>query len=269
MAFVRAVFLATAELREGPVLPVLDFRTRAGRVACYGRAESCYGADVSSLWSVLMFGFVLGVRHATDADHVVAVGAIASRERSVRTALLVGVSWGLGHALTVLFVGGAIALFGIVIPPRLGLGMEFAVAMMLVALGLLNIRAAVRGLQSAAQDPAHGVSSMSGVPRCALRSLGVGVLHGLAGSAAVALLVIASMRDMGGVLAYLVVFGVGTIVGMAALTSAFALPVAYASQRFERAQRVVVRVAGALSVACGLVLAYHVGVVEGLFTGAP
>jgi high-affinity nickel-transport protein len=217
-----------------------------------------------------MFGFALGVRHATDPDHVVAVGAIASRERSVRKALLVGVSWGLGHALTVLLLGGAIVLLGLDIPPRLGLGMEFAVAMMLVLLGIHNMRLAVRGLRSAAEDRSHSPrADGERVPALALRSLGVGVLHGLAGSAAVALLVVASSRDLGGVLAYLVVFGAGTIVGMVALTSAFALPVAYASHRFEQARHSVVRVAGALSVVFGLFLAYRVGIVEGLFTTVP
>lgn len=213
-----------------------------------------------------MFGFVLGVRHATDADHVAAVGAIASRERSIRTALLVGASWGLGHALTVILVGGAIVLFGIAIPPRLGLSMEFAVAVMLVLLGLLNIRLAMRGIRSAREEKARSSEPGNGkVPRFALRSMGVGILHGLAGSAAVALLVLASIRGIGGVLAYLAVFGAGTIVGMVGLTSMFALPVAYASRRFERIQRSVMRAAGALSVACGLILAYRVGVVEGLF----
>lgn len=207
--------------------------------------------------SVLVLGFLLGVRHATDADHVVAVSAIASRERSVRKAMLVGVSWGLGHAGTVLLAGGAIVLFGIVVPPRLGLGMEFSVALMLIALGVLNLS----GTFAKGRTPEPSGSKAP----VALRSLGVGVLHGLAGSAAVALLVLASIRDVSAVFAYLVVFGAGTIVGMAALTSAFAFPVAYASHHFERAQGAIMRGAGALSVAFGLVLAYRIGFVEGLF----
>lgn len=219
---------------------------------------------MSSLASILLLGFALGVRHATDADHVVAVSAIASRERSVRTALLVGVWWGLGHATTVLVAGGAIVLLGIAVPPRLGLTMEFSVAVMLVALGAWNLRGALLGMRKSSSLEA---SRPARAP--ALRSLGVGVLHGLAGSAAVALLVLATIRDFGAVLAYLALFGTGTIVGMVLLTSAFALPVAYASQRFERAQQRVMRLAGALSVAFGLVLAYRIGIVEGLFTGAP
>lgn len=221
---------------------------------------------MSSLASVLLVGFVLGVRHATDADHVVAVSTIASRERSVRTALLVGVSWGFGHALTVLVLGSAIVLFGIAVPPRVGLTMEFSVAVMLVALGLWNLRGAFPNGRRSASAPGATEARAS---RSAWRSLGVGVLHGLAGSAAVALLVLASIQEAGAMLAYLAVFGAGTILGMVALTGAFALPVAYAAQHFDRAQRAVVRLAGALSVVCGLVLAYRIGIVEGLFTGAP
>lgn len=225
---------------------------------------------MSSLLSILTLGFLLGLRHASDADHVVAVGAIASREHSARKALLIGVSWGLGHALTVLLVGGSIVLFGIAVPRRIGLGMEFAVAVMLVALGLLNFRAAVQGIRSAVQEPTGADGrEQERVPSGVLRSLGAGILHGLAGSAAVALIVVASIREVSEVVAYLVVFGSGTIAGMVALTSILAFPVAYAAQRFARVQQSVMRVAGVFSVACGLVLAYRVGVIEGLFTNLP
>ncbi|MDQ2644892.1 MAG: high-affinity nickel-transport family protein, partial [Myxococcota bacterium] len=104
---------------------------------------------MQTLLSMLLLGFVLGLRHATDADHVVAVGAITTRERSPRSALLIGVSWGLGHSLTVLAVGSAIVLFGLVIPPRVGLGMEFSVAVMLIVLGAVNLQGAMSSLHAA------------------------------------------------------------------------------------------------------------------------
>jgi high-affinity nickel-transport protein len=78
-----------------------------------------------TLFSFLFLGFFLGMRHATDADHVVAVTTIISRERTVRNAALIGIVWGIGHTLTLLLVGGAIVLFGLVVPPRLGLSLEF------------------------------------------------------------------------------------------------------------------------------------------------
>jgi high-affinity nickel permease len=95
---------------------------------------------VMSLAAILALGFFLGMRHATDADHVVAVSAIVTRERTLRAAATIGLLWGLGHTATIVLVGGAIVLFGRVISPRLGLGMELSVGVMLVLLGALNLR---------------------------------------------------------------------------------------------------------------------------------
>src|SRR5262249_44891089 len=92
---------------------------------------------------ILGIGFFLGMRHATDPDHVVAVSTIVSRERSLPRAGWIGVLWGVGHTVTILAVGAAIILFGFVIPPRLGLTLEFSVAVMLVLLGVLNLPGAM------------------------------------------------------------------------------------------------------------------------------
>src|SRR5256885_16569848 len=93
---------------------------------------------------ILGIGFFLGMRHATDPDHVVAVSAIVSRENSLPRAGWIGVFWGVGHTITILVVGAAIILFGIVIPPWLGLALEFSVALMLILLGALNLTRAMR-----------------------------------------------------------------------------------------------------------------------------
>src|SRR5437763_11090113 len=85
--------------------------------------------------SFLFLGFFLGMRHATDADHVVAIATIVSRQRNLRGSAMIGAAWGVGHTLTILAVGGAIILFGLVIPPRIGLAMEFSVGLMLILLG--------------------------------------------------------------------------------------------------------------------------------------
>src|SRR5271154_7188771 len=92
-----------------------------------------------SLLSIVVLGFFLGMRHATDPDHVIAVTTIVSRQRSIGHAALIGALWGLGHTITILFVGSAIVLFGFVIPPRLGLTMEMSVGLMLILLGILNL----------------------------------------------------------------------------------------------------------------------------------
>src|SRR5580700_8960490 len=89
--------------------------------------------------TVVLLGLFLGVRHSTDPDHVVAVSTIVSRQGSIRSSAVIGLLWGLGHTLTIFFVGSAIIIFGVVIPPRLGLSMEFCVALMLILLGLLNL----------------------------------------------------------------------------------------------------------------------------------
>ena len=106
-----------------------------------------------TLLSIVVLGFFLGMRHATDADHVVAVTTIVSRERSVGAAALIGVLWGVGHTLTILLVGGAIILFGIVIPPRMGLTMELSVALMLILLGVLNLTGFTAGSPSGRPRP--------------------------------------------------------------------------------------------------------------------
>jgi high-affinity nickel-transport protein len=206
-------------------------------------------------FAVLGLGFVLGMRHATDVDHVAAVSAMASRGRSLRGALALGTAWGVGHTLTVLVVGGAMALFGFVIPERLGLSLELAVAVMLVTLGFMNF--------SAARSHAHTRE----VPLT--RPVLVGVVHGLAGSAAVALLALATIREPLWALAYLVVFGLGTVLGMALLTVTISVPLAAAARRFERADRHLVRALGLVSIAVGIALAYRVGFVDGLFLGEP
>src|SRR5215510_9066214 len=113
--------------------------------------------------SIITLGFFLGMRHATDADHVVAVTTIVSRERSVRSAALVGILWGLGHTLTIFLVGSLIILFGVVIPPRLGLTMELSVGLMLILLGVLNLSGMMRWIQQNFGGGARHVHEHGGV----------------------------------------------------------------------------------------------------------
>jgi high-affinity nickel-transport protein len=233
-----------------------------------------------NLITILTLGFFLGVRHATDTDHVVAVAAIVSRERTPRAALGVGALWGLGHTATILLVGGAIVLFGLVIPPRLGLSMEMSVAVMLVVLGVMNVTGAARTIREKAERLESRGDEAPGEPGLAqgwmptrrarvLRPLIIGVIHGLAGSAAIALLVLATIRTAEWALVYLAVFGFGTILGMAMLTSAMAVPMARAAARSENFERVLVRFTGLVSIGLGLFLAYRIGFVDGLLVGGP
>ncbi len=228
-----------------------------------------------TLLAILALGFILGMRHATDSDHVLAITTIVSRERSPRAALWVGALWGLGHSATILTVGGAIVLFGVVIPPRVGLSMEMSVAVMLVVLGAMNLSGALRRIKEVAHHHQAGdvatrhpefAPLRAPVP---LRPLVVGIVHGLAGSAAVALLVLATIKSAPLALFYLAVFGAGTVAGMMLLTLAMSLPIAALSTRFAHADALLARVTGVISIAFGLFLAYRIGIVDGLLLGTP
>src|SRR5208283_2951648 len=107
-----------------------------------------------SLLSIIALGFFLGMRRATDPDHVIAVTTIVARHRKVSQAALIGAFWGVGHTLTILVVGGGIILFGWVIPTRVGLSMEFSVGLMLILLGVLNLTGMLQWL-SEKFSPAH------------------------------------------------------------------------------------------------------------------
>lgn len=201
--------------------------------------------------SLLFLGFVLGMRHATDADHVVAVTTIVTDRSSLWSASAVGALWGIGHSATVLLVGGAIVAFRLTIPPRLGLAMEFSVALMLIALGVMNLR---RRSGRGSGSPARPVI--------------VGFVHGLAGSAFIALLVVSAVPGAWMGLGYLALFGLGTIAGMALITVTIALPSALAARRFGAVQGVLRLASGVGSVAFGLFLAGQ-GISAGLFSSLP
>jgi ABC-type nickel/cobalt efflux system permease component RcnA len=223
-------------------------------------------------------GLLLGMRHSTDPDHVVAVSTIVSKQRSIRQAGLIGSIWGLGHTLTIFAVGSMIILFGVVIPPRLGLSMEFSVALMLILLGVLNLTGVMQRLTSYLTrngkplEKAETLIDRSvgrfGVYQC-VRPLVIGIVHGLAGSAAVALLVLSTIHSPAWATVYLLIFGAGTMVGMMCMTAVMAIPLAYAGNRFGSLSRVFSVASGAVSVCFGFFLVYQLGFLGGLFTSHP
>ena len=264
--------------------------------------------------SFLFLGFFLGMRHATDADHVVAIATIVSRERSVAGSALIGAAWGVGHTVTVMAVGAAIIMFGVVIPPQLGLSMEFDVGIMLVLLGVLTLTGIGRAVGAAhahagvpgghALDlhdhlhahgdyvhrhphghgpAAHGHAEAhtplarldrSGLGRIAfyqwLRPFAVGLVHGLAGSAAVALMVLSIIREPVAALGYLLLFGLGTIVGMMLITLILSAPFAFTAVNLAKFNWRLRVTSGLVSFIFGVVLIHGIGFAEGgLFTDAP
>lgn len=201
-----------------------------------------------TLLPALTLGFVLGVRHATDADHIAAISTIVAEGRGTRRAALIGAAWGVGHSVSVLVVGGALVLFRLPMPARVALSLEFAVAIMLIALGVRSLRSGSRP----SLEPS-------------MRPMLVGVMHGLAGSAVLALLVLGTTSSSLGAAVYLVCFAVGTVAGMATVTALLSLPGRLqltGRVPFERAMRVA---AGTASIVIGLYLAHRVGVRDGLF----
>jgi high-affinity nickel permease len=206
-----------------------------------------------SLFLTFITSLMLGMRHATDPDHMVAVTTIVSRERSVMKAAGIGAVWGIGHTLTLLIVGGSIIAFKIVFDARLGLSLELCVAIMLVVLGMLNL--------FDARPSTRGVGGS--------RPFFVGIVHGLAGSAGAALLIVPLIDDPRWAALYLLTFGLGTIVGMAIVTIAIAAPSLLAAAHLPNMQRTLRIASGAVSVVFGLYLAHKIGFGDGLFTSAP
>jgi high-affinity nickel-transport protein len=238
---------------------------------------------------VIGLGLILGMRHSTDADHVVAISTIVSKQRSIRNAAFIGSVWGLGHTITIFIVGALIILFGVEIPPRLGLSMEFSVALMLVLLGILNLSGIMQKVTSyftpaiseRAIASGPGIQGNTRVDRWleqsvgrfglyqCLRPLVIGLVHGLAGSAAVALLVLSTIHNPAWATAYLLIFGIGTMIGMMCMTAAIAVPLTFAGDRFSKLSKYLSAASGMASLCFGSFLVYQLGFLGGLFTSHP
>ena len=271
------------------------------------RAESD-GFQMISLLSIIAVGFFLGMRHATDPDHVIAVTTIVSGQPNLRQAALTGTFWGVGHTLTIFVVGAAIILFNLVIPARVGLSMELSVGLMLIVLGLMNVASFLRSMPATALHTQEGVQVIHSHPHSHgdyihshahrhapeahshtpeqtplgsldrafseigvyqyVRPLIVGVVHGLAGSAAITLLVLTTIHDSRWAIAYLLVFGIGTIAGMMLITMSISSTFRFVGSNYLFSRRLGMA-SGLLSLLFGLVLAYQICLVNGLFTSHP
>lgn len=233
-----------------------------------------------TLASILALGFLLGMRHATDADHVAAVATLATRSRSVGHTVAQALAWGTGHALTLMLFGGAVLVLGAVVPVRAAQALELAVGVMLMVLGanaLYRLRREriyfhAQGHEGGVTD-FHGQSHRSegglrgaawqehprGFPA---RALLVGMVHGMAGSAALVLLSLGALRSPVWGFVHIAMFGFGSILGMALLSGAIAVTLRLTSARRGRAYVGLPAAVGLATVALGCWIVLRIGVGE-------
>jgi MFS family permease len=231
--------------------------------------------------SVLAFGFVLGLKHAVEVDHLAAVSTIVSERKSLLSSMVVGGLWGVGHTISLLIAGFLVILLHVEISERMALFLEFCVGLMLIALGANALRKLWRGGHLHLHMHSHGghthvhphihhdksetdAHTHHGL-RPGMRPLLVGMVHGLAGSAALMLLVLSTIsRPLVG-FAYIVIFGVGSIGGMMIMSALVSLPLYLTATRFTRANLMMRGLAGLFSLSFGLFVIYQIGVVGNLF----
>ncbi len=236
--------------------------------------------------SILVVGLLLGMQHATEADHLAAVATLATRQSSLAQTLRQGLAWGVGHTLMLMLFGGAVLLLGEVISPGLEQALETAVGVMLFALGADVLRRLVRDrihfhvhrhdrrtthvhAHSHRGEGAHGASAhrhahARGWP---LRALAVGMMHGLAGSAALVVLTLRTIPSVGLGVGYIALFGVGSIAGMALLSMAIAVPLRLSSAYLTRVHQAMTALVGVFSCALGAVMVIEIGYLKALLGG--
>jgi high-affinity nickel permease len=218
--------------------------------------------------AILALGFALGLQHAMEADHLAAVASIATRHSRPAEIVKHGLTWGLGHALTLLLVAGAAFVLGGAIPSRLSDWLEFGVGAMLLVLGaqvlwkLWRNRVHVHIHEHEGERHLHLHSHQHGPSHAhphgfRWRTLAVGLMHGMAGSAALLLLAMTQVRDPLRGLAYILVFGVGSMAGMAMLSAALSVPLALSARFISMASNGLQAVIGVCTVGLGAVTMFR------------
>lgn len=235
------------------------------------------------MMSLLLLGFLIGMRHAFEADHVAVVASLATRSRSVADTVKQGAVWGLGHTITLFLFGSIVLLMDTVIPETMAQALEFAVGIMLVILGVDVIRRLVHdrvhfhvhthsdrtthfhahahaGKKRHDRDD-HNHTHPKGFP---LRALFVGLMHGMAGSAALILLTLETVKSPLLGLIYIALFGIGSMAGMATLSVVIALPLRRTAKGLTRIHNGLQLVIGVATIALGAMLIYEIGIEDGL-----
>lgn len=226
------------------------------------------------MFGILGLGFLLGMQHALEADHIAAVSSIAARRSNVRDIIRHGLTWGLGHTITLFVFAGTAILLGHVIPEHIAGSLETAVGIMLVGLGAHVLwrlwRDRVHFHQHRHSDGtahlhihSHGTDSVPHQNSChdhehgfRWRSLLVGLMHGMAGSAALLVLVASQFANPLHALLYILLFGIGSMLGMGALSAVIAVPLAVSARWLTWANRGLQAVVGIVTIAIGAMTIY-------------
>ncbi len=225
--------------------------------------------------TIVLTGALIGMKHALEADHVAAVAALATGSRSARQTLHLGIAWGVGHTLTIFIVGTLVLSLNAVMPESVSAVLEAVVGLMLILLGGDVLRRMIRDrvhfhlhrhgrlahfhAHSHAGETDHAGSRHAHEHPRALtwRALLVGTVHGMAGSAALVLLTLGSIGSFGLGLAYMALFGLGSILGMAALSGAIAVPLKMTAERLTWAYNGLTAAAGLVTVGLGAVILFE------------
>lgn len=220
------------------------------------------------LLSILALGFVLGIKHAIEPDHVIAVSTIASRSKNLWRSSLAGVFWGIGHTATLFFVGIILMLMKGEIPDKWAMSFEFLVGLMLVYLGITNILS-FRNIHVHKHVHSHEHSSKhehlpQDKPVSYVQSMIVGLVHGLAGSAAMILLTMSTVKSVWEGTLYILIFGVGTVIGMLFFTTMIGIPFVLSANKVN-INKTLTQITGVISTVFGIYYMYNLGVTEGLF----
>jgi ABC-type nickel/cobalt efflux system permease component RcnA len=232
-----------------------------------------------SVLAVLSIGLVFGLKHATEVDHVVAVSTIVSQHRNVFHSALVGALWGLGQTASLLVIGAVVLSLRVGIPERVSDWLELGVAIMIVCLGISALRRALRknreihvhqhshdGLShthvhfhesETRHEPAAHSPHSHAVSRLGWKPVLIGMMHGLAGSGALTLLVLTQISSSWIGFVYVVTFGFGSIVGMLLMSGIIGLPFALASRKLPHLHQAIQTVAAVLSICFGIWYAYE------------
>lgn len=223
----------------------------------------------ASFFAVLLLGFLIGLRHALDADHLAAVSAIVSDKKSLLSSSIVGGLWGLGHTISLFVVGAFVVFLRVSISETLEGYLEAAVGMMLIVLGANVLRNVVRAHRIHSHAHEHNgrlhnhphihetEENEQSHHRLGPRSLVVGMVHGLAGSAGLMLLVLPSIASPYTAMIFIVIFGVGSIFGMIVMSFLMGLPLYLTEGRFSMVNSALKVAAGLLSLVWGSMLVHE------------